>query len=92
MQDFVQQILSRLEELENWKKQKELQQVSYPLDPVSKIVITDSLNPIVSTGTGSATTQSINLTGNAQTITVPAQPTGTVKVVINSVTYELLYK
>ncbi len=44
------------------------------------------------TGIGSATTQNINLTGNAQTIVVPAQPTGTVKVTINGTVYELLYK
>lgn len=44
------------------------------------------------TGTGSASTQSINLSGNAETIVVPAQPSGTVKADFNGTTYELLYK
>lgn len=44
------------------------------------------------TGTTTAGTQNINLTGNVQTITVPAQPSGAVTVDINGTSYSLLYK
>lgn len=44
------------------------------------------------TGTSTADTQTIALTGNPQNITVPAQPSGTLTVISNGVTYQLLYK
>lgn len=44
------------------------------------------------TGTGTADTQTIALSGNPQNITVPAQPSGALTVIFNGITYELLYK
>ena len=44
------------------------------------------------TGLGSASTQSITINTTPKTITVPAQPSGTVKVLINGVVVELLKK
>lgn len=49
--------------------------------------------PVISaTGTSTATTQTISLSGDAQDIVVPAQPSGTLTVISNGVTYQLLYK
>ena len=47
---------------------------------------------VTGTGTGSASTQSVAVASTPTLITVPAQPTGTLKVKYNGVTYELLYK
>jgi len=44
------------------------------------------------TGTGVATTQNINLSGDPQLITVPAQPTGTVGILVGGAAYNILYK
>lgn len=53
----------------------------------------ERLQIISSSGTaGSATTQNIGLTGNPQTITVPAQPSGTIAITVGGVTYNVLYK
>jgi len=92
MQEQLNRLENRIKELENILNNKKIQQISFPLDDTSKIIIQDRLNTVSTNGTGSATTQNINLTGNAQTITVPAQPTGTLKLVVNGTTYEILYK
>lgn len=92
MQEQINNLQNRIKELENILNNKKIQQISFPLDDISKIIIQDKLSTVSTNGTGSATTQNINLTGNAQTITVPAQPTGTLKLVVNGTTYELLYK
>lgn len=92
MQEQLNRLENRIKELENILNNKKIQQISFPLDDTSKIIIQDRLNTVSTNGTGSATTQDINLTGNAQTITVPAQPTGTLKLVVNGTTYEILYK
>lgn len=92
MQEQINNLQNRIKELENILNNKKIQQISFPLDDISKIIIQDKLNTVSTNGTGSATTQNINLTGNAQTITVPAQPTGTLKLVVNGITYEILYK
>lgn len=42
--------------------------------------------------TGSAATQVVNVPSVPVNITVPAQPSGTVAMTINNVTYNLLYK
>lgn len=92
MQEQLNRLENRIKELENILNNKKIQQISFPLDDTSKIIIQDRLNTVSTNGTGSATTQDISLTGNAQTITVPAQPTGTLKLVVNGTTYEILYK
>lgn len=48
---------------------------------------------ITSTGTtGSATTQSVSVPSVPTNITVPAQPSGTIAIVVNGTTYNVLYK
>lgn len=81
----------QIAELQAWKKSLEMSH-SIPLNihqAFKANLVGDSLT---SNGTGSATTQEISLTGNAQTINVPAQPTGTLKVSVGNTEYELLYK
>jgi hypothetical protein len=43
-------------------------------------------------GVSSASTQSIGLTGDPQTITVPAQPSGSIPIMKDGIVYYLLYK
>lgn len=47
---------------------------------------------IAPTGTSTAPTQSISVPSVPTTITVPAQPSGTLTVVYKGITYNLLYK
>lgn len=91
LQKQIEDLQSRINLLETFVISKREQQLSMPIDLATKQLVFD-LAQIKATGTGTATTQSILLTGNPQTITPPAQPTGTVKVLIDGVSYELLYK
>lgn len=91
LQKQVEDLQARLSLLEAFVINKKEQQISLPIDLASKQLLFD-VAQIKAIGTGTATTQSIFLTGNPQTITPPAQPTGTVKVLIEGVLYELLYK
>ena len=82
----------RIEMLEREMDYRRFQQIRYPLDETSKQIITEAgtLNPH---GLGTATTQVVNVSGGGGgTVTVPAQPSGTIKVFVNGVEYELLYK
>lgn len=80
---------TRLMAIEQYVESRNQQQIAYPLDDVSKGILPISAQK---TGTSTAATQNINLTGNVQTITVPAQPTGTVTVKFDDGTsYNLLY-
>lgn len=47
---------------------------------------------LTTTGTGTATTQSVAVNTVPTTITVPAQPSGTLTVTFKGTTYNLLYK
>ncbi len=88
MQEQINNLIREVEELKKWKQNKSQQQISFPIDDISESIV---VNRFI-TGTGTATTQSLNLTGNAETITPPAQPSGTLKVMANGIIYELLYK
>lgn len=53
----------------------------------------ERLGPITSfSSPGTYPTQSIVLTGNVQTITVPQQPSGTIDIEVKGITYNVLYK
>lgn len=69
----------QLQELIEWKRQKELQQLSNPLDDSSRAI----LKTFTKTGIASSTTQSISLSGESQSIDVPAQPDGVLSGVID---------
>lgn len=85
------EIITRLNRVEEWIARKEKQQLSYPLDEVSKNVVSDG-SGIVSRGNGShATTQSIVIASTPATIDVPAAYAGTVKLLIGGVVREIPY-
>lgn len=81
--------LQRLERLEQ-EIQAIKRSATIPRD--IQTALEERLNFLNHIGTGSATTQTIQLTGNPQDISVPAQPSGTLKVIHNGVIRELLYK
>lgn len=71
-----------------WYQARKVQQITEPLDDNSRAV----LRVVQLNSTGSATkTLDINLTGNVQTITVPAAYGGTVLIEAGGVTYEVPY-
>jgi hypothetical protein len=79
-----------VEELKaKWKSMESASSFPFSVDQAIKARVGGSVQ---STGTGAATTQTIALSGNAQNIDVPAQPTGTLKVRVGITDYELLYK
>jgi len=85
----IQNLQNQINELK--KQLNDLMNVStFPYD-LQKI-IEARLNVLSADSTSSATTQDINLTGNAQTITVPTQPSGSLIVKFNGIPYSLLYK
>lgn len=91
LQKQVEDLQAKLALIESFFLDKKEQQLSVPIDLATKQLLFD-VAQIKATGTGTATTQSILLTGNPQTITPPAQPTGTLKVLVDGTLYELLYK
>lgn len=85
-------IESAISELLEWKRAREQQQISYPLDEASKNAVFDLIKILSPYDFGTASTQNISITSTPTSITVPAQPTGTIKVTIDGTVYELLYK
>lgn len=65
---------------------------SLPFDVQS--AITERINPIFGTGggTGTATTQSVNVSSTPSSINVPSQPSGTIPLVYKGVTYNVLFQ
>lgn len=72
----IQLLEAQIRELLEWKQKREAVQLQYPIDDESKY----ALEAFIWKDDGSAGTTSIILTGNAQTIVVPATPDG-VKIV-----------
>ena len=90
MNERILQLEAQVRELLEWKARKEQQQLIYPLDENSRNAI--EIDDFIDRGPGSATlTQSINLSGNAQTIVVPAAFTASRKVLIGGAEYEIPY-
>jgi len=80
--------LTMLTELYDWMKEKKRQQISLPLDDPSRNII----GGFQDEGAGSTTkTASINLTGDAETIIVPAPYIGTRSILIGGTRYEIPY-
>lgn len=72
------------------------QSSSFPRDVETAIrqrLFPSGATPVSSTGVpGAATTQNISINSTPATITVPAQPTGTVPLIVGGLTYNILYK
>ena len=81
---------TQLNELMQYMKEKKRQQISFPLDEASRGALGGNVFPTGSTG--AYPTQDIVLSGNAETITPPAQPSGTVTVTIDGTDYNLVHK
>lgn len=58
---------------------------------IERLGLGNIVSAVNGTGTTTAATQNIVLTGNPQTITVPAQPTGALTITYKGTTYNLLY-
>ena len=97
MQEELKKLRQEIEELKNWKKSLETSH-SIPLDIDQsfreRFADLGSTGSVVTvTGTGSYGTDNIVLSGESPyNFTQPDQPSGTVKVTINSVEYEFLIK
>ncbi len=77
---------AQVAELLEWKRSRQLQQIAYPLDDQSKNIV----GAVTYEGTGStALTDSINLTGAAETINVPKAYADTILVVIGDTRVEI---
>lgn len=88
MEQEIQQLRKEVKELQEWKRSRERQQITFPLDIASKT----ALGAPYGEGSGSATlTQSISLTGNPQSISVPAAYNDTLILVVDGVKYEIPY-
>jgi hypothetical protein len=85
----MEQLLQRIEKMER-EIQNLKRSATIPRDV--ETAFSERLGSLGAKGTGTATTQTIQLTGNAQDITVPAQPSGTLQVTFKNTTYNLLYK
>jgi len=59
---------------------------------VERLKVENITNAVDGIGTTTATTQNKVLSGDPETITVPAQPSGALVVTYKGVTYNLLYK
>lgn len=76
----------QLQEVYDWMKQRKVQQLAYPVDDASR----DALRAVLGVGVGSTTkTQTIILTGNAQSISVPAAYVRTFLINIDGAYYEV---
>ena len=68
----IQLLESQIRELLAWKERREAVQLQYPVDDQSKY----ALEALIWKDNGTAATTDLNLTGNAQTITIPTLPDG----------------
>lgn len=88
MEQEIAQLKDQIAELMAWKEQKTKQQILFPLDDASR----NTIGGVIPDGAGATTkTLDLNLTGNAETITVPALYTGTILLLIDGVRYEIPY-
>lgn len=87
MNDF-ELLKKQVEELMEWKRQRESQQITIPLDLASRAVIGGAQDA----GAGSAAlTQSVDVTSTPSSIDVPSAYAGTRIINIDGVRYEIPY-
>lgn len=79
---------AQIAQLMDWMRERQVQAIPFPLDDASR----NSLNVLSTEGTlSSGLTQNKNLSGNAETITVPAAYAGTLTLVSEGVKYKVPY-
>lgn len=92
-QEIVQllnQLLIRMAAVEAAIASRNANQIKLPIDDVSRSVLLQAFPAFTKVGTGTYGTQSATVSGGA--VTVPAQPSGTVKINIGGTVYELVLK
>jgi len=78
----------QIQEMWDWYQARKTQQLSYPVDDVSKA----ALGVVVGKGTGgSAVTRSQSITSTPTSITVPVNPSGTILIEVEGALYEIPY-
>lgn len=88
MEEELKQLKKQVAELLEWKRQKELQQIDFPLDQASRSVIGGAQDE----GAGeSSLTQVVEVASAPTNINVPAAYSGTRLIVIGGVRYEIPY-
>lgn len=86
----IQQLKKEIEELKAWKKSLESSHsIPLEIDQAFRDRLSGLGSDLSVTGTGTPGSTSAY---GAFPVTVPANPSGTLKVVFNATTYELLYK
>ena len=91
--EHVQQLEARIIKLEELMNKRNSNQIQLPLDEMSKAVLNQSAGILQKNGTGTFGTQVVNVSGGGGgTVTVPAQPSGTLAVISGGVIYQLLLK
>lgn len=75
-------------EMYAWFKQRQVQQISFPVDEASR----NALGVVTRSGPGSSTkTQSVLVSGTPSSITVPAAYAGTIILLADGVPFEIPY-
>jgi len=89
MNENVNQLMERIAKLEERLDKRDHNQIQFPLDDISRTVLNTGAG-IPTQGTGTFGTQSVAVV--AGHVTVPNQPSGTIKVLVNGTIIELLKK
>ncbi len=88
LEDRVKILESQMKEFLEWKKAKTIQQISNPLDVASRNLIGGAED----NGAGSSSlTQSVSISGDPESINVPAAYAGTRFIILDGVRYEIPY-
>jgi succinylglutamate desuccinylase len=96
--DMKKEITELLSKVESMKQEIDSLKSNTSISPdvetafVERLKIIDFTPLVKGTGTTTASTQNKSLSGDPETITVPAQPSGALVVTYNGTTYNLLYK
>jgi hypothetical protein len=92
MEERVRQLEQQVRDLLAWISERNFQQIRYPLDEASRNTLAEEFTQVEDLGDGSTPlTQTINLSGNAETITVPRAYADTVLLKVGDTTYEIPY-
>lgn len=88
MEERLAKLEAQIAELSAWKTQREQQQVAFPLDDISKNII----GGVIYDGAGSTdTTDDLSISGDPETVQVPASYDGTILLLVDGVRYEIPY-
>jgi hypothetical protein len=81
----------KLDELYEWMQERKRQQISYPIDDVSLIAITDRLVSLLFNGTTGGSLTQAYVDSGADTVTAPKAYAGRLKILANGTEYQVPY-